>query len=477
MKLRFSLLTSAVSLLVGCAGHPASVPYDLTITHANVVDVETGRVLADQTLSIRQGRIAQLEKTGSATISARQTIDAQGRYLIPGLWDMHVHFRGGDSLTTANRNLLPLYLAHGITTVRDAGGDLTPAIFRWREQMEAGELAGPRIFTSGPKLDGPNPTWAGSLEIETPAQIDRALDSLQKLRVDYVKLYESTISREAFLGAIAAAEKRGMTTTGHMPYTVTLREAAERGLDATEHLYYVFKACSSKEDSITAAVQASLKTSKPLGLFAALPAVYRTYDPAVAAQTYRMLVARRTAVVPTLYIQKLLTELPATDHSRDTLLAYIAPGIRATYARRIASARAQSPATRAFNKQLGARFTSLVPQMQAAGVTLLAGSDSGPFNSYVYPGVSLLGELELMVQAGLTPVQALRAATINGARFLKADKRSGTIQVGKDADLVLLDKNPLENIRNLHQPNTVISRGRVYTARDLRGLVQAVKQR
>ncbi|PJJ60469.1 amidohydrolase family protein [Hymenobacter chitinivorans] len=473
MNFRLFCLTSAlVGVFAGCANPPVQ-RYDLIIAHANVVDVETGQVRADQTLGIRDGRIAYVGKP--APMAAPQTVDARGRYLIPGLWDMHVHFRGGDSLAAANRNLLPLYLAHGVTTVRDAGGDLTPHIFRWRAQMAAGQLAGPRIFTSGPKLDGPKAFWAGSLEIETPEQINRALDSLQKLRVDYVKLYESTISREAFLGAIAEAEKRGLTTTGHMPYTVTLREAAERGLDATEHLYYLLKACSNREDSLTAAVQASLRTSKPLGLFAVLPAVYRTYDPAVAAQTFRMLKQHRTAVVPTLFIQKLLTELPTTDHAPDTLLAYIAPGIQRTYARRLAGARAQSPATRAFNQQLGARFTTLIPQLQAAGVTLLAGSDSGPSNSYVYPGVSLLGELELLVAAGLTPAQALQAATINGALFLKADQRSGTIAVGKEADLVLLDRNPLENISHLRRVQCVVSRGRLYSARDLRRLVLAVK--
>ncbi|UOQ64359.1 amidohydrolase family protein [Hymenobacter volaticus] len=477
MKLVYRLLASTLPLLAAgyASRQPAQASYDLVITHANVVDVETGRVLPDQTIAVSNGLIQQLSKSTIAPLAAKQTLDARGKYLIPGLWDMHVHFRGGDSLITANRNLLPLYLAHGITTVRDAGGDLTPAVFSWRQQIQAGQLAGPTIYTSGPKIDGPKAFWAGSLEVETPAQIEKALDSLQALKVDYVKLYESTISRDAFLNTIIAAQKRGMTTTGHMPYTATLREASERGLDASEHLYYVFKGCSAKEDSITKAVENSLSTPKPLGLFAVLPAIYRTYDPTTATRLYRTLVANKTAVVPTLYIQKLLAELPETDHSRDTLLAYIDPKIQATYARRLAGARAQSAATRAFNKQLGAKFTTLVPAIQKAGVTLLAGSDSGASNSYVYPGTSLLGELELMVQAGLTPTQALQAATINGARFLKADKRSGTIQKGKDADLVLLDQNPLANITNLRKINTVITRGKVYSAADLRQMMKAVK--
>jgi imidazolonepropionase-like amidohydrolase len=480
MPLRYRLLTLALPLLTAACTRPQTTPpasYDLVITHANVVDVETGRIRPDQTVAIRDGQIRQLARAGRTVPAARRTLDAGGRYLMPGLWDMHVHFRGGDSLTAANRNLLPLYLAHGITTVRDAGGDLTPAIFRWREQIRSGQLAGPTIYTSGPKIDGPKAFWAGSLEVETPAQIAKALDSLQRLRVDYVKIYESTISREAFLGTIAAAEKRGLLTSGHMPYTASLREASTLGLDASEHLYYVLKACSAREDSITQAVQRSQGTARPLGLFAVLPAVYRTYDPAVAAATFRLLARHHTAVVPTLYIQKLLTELPTTDHSRDTMLAYIAPGIQATYARRLAGARAQSAATRAFNQQLSARFMSLIPALQQAGVLLLAGSDSGASNSYVYPGASLLGELALLVQAGLTPAQALQTATINGARFLKADQRSGSIGVGKDADLLLLERNPLENIAHLHQINAVVARGRVYTAPELNRLVQAVRNR
>ncbi|MBB4601851.1 imidazolonepropionase-like amidohydrolase [Hymenobacter luteus] len=476
MKLLPRLLAATLPLLAaGCAGRPTQPAYDLVITHANVVDVETGRVLADRTLVISAGLIHQISLPGAQPPAAKRTLDAQGKYLIPGLWDMHVHFRGGDSLAAANRNLLPLYLAHGITTVRDAGGDLTPAIFEWRKQIRAGKLAGPTIYTSGPKIDGPKAFWAGSLEVENQAQIDKALDSLQRLKVDYVKLYESTISREVFLSTITAAEKRGMLTTGHMPYTATLREASARGLDASEHLYYVFKGCSAKEDSITQAVQRSLGTARPLGLFAVLPAIYRTYDAATAARLYQTLAKNKTAVVPTLYIQKLLAELPTTDHSRDTLLAYIDPRIQATYARRLAGARAQSAATRAFNQQLSAKFMTLVPALQQAGVTLLAGSDAGASNSYVYPGTSLLGELELLVQAGLIPAQALQAATINGARFLNADQLSGTIQAGKEADLVLLNRNPLQDIRHLRHINTVVAGGRVYGAAELRQMLQAVK--
>ena len=469
---------SLAALLSGCARRPTKLPiYDVVINHVTIIDVLTGRLAPNQVVAIARGKIVEIQPADKDSYAAKQYVNGNGRYLIPGLWDMHVHFRGGDSLAAANKKSLALYLAHGITTVRDAGGDLTPSIFQWRQEMESGRLAGPRIFTSGPKIDGPGAYWPGSLAVETPAQIRRALDSLQRLRVDYVKIYDSKISGAAYLETIRQAQRRGLKTTGHMPYSVTLGEAVKRGLDATEHLYYVFKACSGKEDSLTALVRNSLTTSKPLGLFAVLPAVYDTYSPAAASRIFALMAKRHTAAVPTLYIQKTLADLPENDHAQDSLRAYIDPKILATYQRRLASARQQRPATQAFNRKLNARFMSLVPQMQAAGVTLLAGSDSGPFNSFIYPGASLQGELELLVLAGLTPLQALQTATVNGARFMGVADRTAAIAPGKDADLLLLTGNPLENIANVRNIDAVVSRGKAYPAAALANMMRAVRNR
>lgn len=473
---RYLIGLSVALLLAGCARRPTKLQiYDVVINHVTVVDVVSGQLTPNRVVAISKGKIVRLEEADKDSYAAKQYVNGNGRYLIPGLWDMHVHFRGGDSLAAANKKSLTLFLAHGITTVRDAGGDLTPSIFQWRADMDAGQLAGPRIFTSGPKIDGPKAYWPGSLEVETPAQIRTAVDSLKRLGVDYVKIYDSKISGEAYLNTISQAQRRGLKTTGHMPYSVTLGESVKRGLDATEHLYYVFKACSSKEDSLTALVQQSLKTDKPLGLFAMLPAVYDTYSPAAAARIFKLMAKHKTAAVPTLFIGKTLTELPENDHSQDTLRAYIDPKIQATYARRLASAKQQSPTAQAFSKKLEAKFFSLVPLMQAAGVPILAGSDSGPFNSFIYPGASLQDELILLVQAGLTPAQALQAATVNGAKFMGVAGRTGTIALGKDADLLLLTANPLENIANIKKVDAVVSRGKAYPAPALANLLRAIK--
>ncbi|MFD2719140.1 amidohydrolase family protein [Hymenobacter monticola] len=469
---------SLAAVLAGCARRPTKLPiYDVVINHVTIIDVATGKLQPNQVVAIAKGKIVEVQTADKDSYAAKQYVNGNGRYLIPGLWDMHVHFRGGDSLAAANKKSLTLYLAHGITTVRDCGGDLTPSIRQWRQEMEAGRIAGPRIFTSGPKIDGPGAYWPGSLEVETPAQVGKALDSLQRLKVDYVKLYDSKISGEAYLNTIAQAQRRGLKTTGHMPYSVTLGAAVKRGLDATEHLYYVFKACSGKEDSLTALVRASLKTPKPLGLFAVLPAVYDTYSPAAASRIFKLMAKRHTAVVPTLHIGKTLAELPANDHARDTLRAYIDPKIQATYARRLASARQQPLAAREFSQKLETKFMSLVPQLQAAGVSILAGSDSGPFNSFIYPGASLQEEVILLVKAGLTPLQALQAATINGAKFMGVAERTAAIAVGRDADLVLLTANPLENIANIRQIDAVVSRGKAYPAAALANMMRAIRSR
>ena len=475
-RVLFGLLAAA--LLTTCARRPTKLEiYDVVINHVTVVDVRTGQLTPNQVVAIAKGKIVEMQLADKDSYAAKQYVNGNGRYLIPGLWDMHVHFRGGDSLAAANKKSLTLFLAHGITTVRDAGGDLTPSIFQWRRDMDAGRLAGPRIFTSGPKIDGPGAYWPGSLEVETKGQVRKALDSLQRLKVDYVKIYDSKISGAAYLETIRQAQRRGLKTTGHMPYSVKLSDAVKRGLDATEHLYYVFKACSGKEDSLTALVRNSLKTSKPLGLFAMLPAVYDTYSPAAAARIFALMAKRHTAAVPTLYIGKTLTELPENDHAHDTLLAYIDPKIQATYQRRLTSARVQPLASQNFSRKLEAKFMSLVPAMQAAGVTVLAGSDSGPFNSFIYPGASLQEEVILLVKAGLTPLQALQAATLNGARFMGVADQTVAIAPGNDADLVLLTANPLEDIANIKKIDAVISRGKAYPAATLATMLRAIKNR
>jgi len=435
---------------------------DFVVANVTIVDVESGKLLKQRDVFIKDGIIHKIGKH-NADVSADSVINASGLYLIPGLWDFHVHFRGGDSLAGENRHLLNLYIANGVTTVRDAGGDITPDIMKWRQQIEAGKLTGPEIFTSGPKLDGMNPTWAGSIELNAVSEVPAAIDSLKKIGADYVKLYDSTIPADVYLAAVKQAKKEGLKVTGHMPFSVQFREALKAGLDASEHMYYVFKGTSPAEPEITKKVK-----NGDLGFAGALAEIIQTSDEAYAAQTYELMAEQHTGIVPTLYILDVLGGLATEEHNNDKYLNYIGPGIEKTYQRRVRSAKQRGDNGTNIYRDLQDRFSKMLVPMQEAGVTIYAGSDSGPFNSFVYPGVALHEELTWFVKAGLTPAEALRSATIHPASFFGQEDHMGQVKEGYEADMALLKGNPLEDINQTQNIHLVILNGKQILTEDMR---------
>ncbi|MDT8368719.1 MAG: amidohydrolase family protein [Longimicrobiales bacterium] len=461
MRPPLAVLTTLLTALAltACGTSDASrleEPVDLLVEDVQVVDVDAGTVAEGRSVAVVDGRIAAIwaadEVPGDLDVD--RSIAGEGRWLIPGLWDAHVHFRGGEALLAENRALLPLYPANGITTVRDAGGDLTGALMAWRDSIAEGHLPGPRIYLSGPKLDGPRPSWEGSIALADPAEVPAALDSLEALGVDYVKLYDGSMSAEVFMAAVREAETRGLTVTGHMPLGVDFLEAVEAGFDGTEHLYYLFKGTRANRDEVTRRVRAG-----ELGFWGAFWTMLDAPDPEREARVFTAMAERGTVVLPTLHIGDVLSHVEEVDHASDPELAYIPEGIRETYAGRVASARRSPPEVRANNRRLREVMAAMVEPMHAAGVTILAGSDAGPFNSFTYPGFALHAELAALVEAGLTPAEALRSATSAPADFMGVGDEVGRIAPGYRADLVLLDRNPLEEISATRSLSTVILRG------------------
>ena len=451
--------------IVGCVSEEKK-SFDIAILNGKTIDLETGKILA-QDIFISDGRIKKVAPTATLkNFEATQTVDATGKFILPGFWDNHAHFRGGDSLIDANKKFLNLFIANGITTVRDAGGDLTTSVMEWKKQIVDGSIIGPTIFTSGPKIDGPNATWAGSLEVETEADITKALDSLQSIPVDFVKLYDSRISGEAYLKTISEAENRNLITSGHMPFTVELDETIGAGIDAIEHLYYIMKGCSSSEDEITQQL-----IEKKIGFWDAMPALRATYEDSTAQKTFANLKENNVFVVPTLHIGETLSYLDEIDHSKDAYLKYMSDGIKKTYEGRINRALRSSQKQIKDRKELQRFFGTLAKSLNDSGVELLAGSDSGAYNSYTYPGISLHKELQEMVKVGLSPIEALRASAYNGSRFLQKEKDYGSITKGKIADLVVLDANPLEDITNTEKIYAVIQGMNVLNKIELKNLL------
>lgn len=463
-QLAYSVLSFII--VTSCTSAP-KISYDLSIKNVNLIDLETGQVEISN-IYLANGQIAKVERTIEKSASkASQTIDGSGKYALPGFWDNHVHFRGGDSLIKANKSFLNLFIANGITTVRDAGGDLTTSVMDWKNAIENKKLIGPTIFTSGPKIDGPDATWAGSLEVENDKDITNALDSLQAIPVDFVKLYDSRISGENYLKTIKEAEKRNLITSGHMPFTVELDATIDAGIDAIEHLYYIMKGCASNEKEITQQLNA-----KEIGFWDAMPLLQSSYSNATAKQTFARLKENNVFVVPTLHIGGVLSYLDEVDHTQDPYLAFMSSGIQKTYQGRIDRVNNASEKAVTDRKALDTFFGQLAYALNKNGVSLLAGSDSGAYNSYTYPGISLHKELEAMVATGISPLNALQTSAYNGSKFLKKNANYGSISEGKIADIVLLNSNPLKDIKSTQDIFMVIKKGTSYSKENLNDLLK-----
>ena len=446
---------------------------DLLIRHASIVDVANGRIAADQAIAVREGRIVATgrDRTVASRFMAVQSIEARGKFVMPGLWDMHVHFGGGSELIEENKALLPIYVAYGVTTVRDAAADLSSSVLRWRGDVAAGTLLGPTIFTSGPKLEGYKPLWKGTIEVGTPAEVDAALDQLQAMKVDFVKITDNTLKPDIFLYAVKTSKARGLKTSAHTPYALTIEQAAKAGLSSVEHLDYLIKAGSPQE----AAVGTDYAAGK-LSYGEASDRFVEAFDPAYAARIYRRLAKIGIYVTPTLNMSRILAYLDRDDHSKDPALALIGPGLRKTYEWRVERAAKATPAQIAARHKGYELSTRVLPMLRDAGIPILAGTDAGYLNSFNYPGQGLHDEIELYVRSGLTPREALASATLTGPVFLGRSRDYGAVERGKIADILILDSNPLKDVAATRAIHAVVLKGRLLDRARLDGLLAQARQ-
>lgn len=459
---RFSYYLLLVIICFSCKNQ-GKQEFDVLIYNANIVDVESGKIITNQLVGITSDTIRLVKNSYERhNYTAKKMLDAKNKFLMPGLWDMHVHFRGGDSLIQENKEFLSLFLAYGITSVRDAGGDITPIVLEWKKEISEHTLEGPTIFSSGPKLDGIKPAWPGSITVSDSTEVIKALDSLQKLHVNYVKMYDGSLTKQSFYQIIEEAEKRNLKTTGHMPLSADILKAIDLGLDGTEHMYYTLKATSPLADSLS---------QLNLG-YGMMDEIIDSYDLQLATQVFSKMAKNNFYVTPTLHIGKTLSEILETDHTKDSLLNYVGAGIQKTYQGRIESAKRSKKQGNTMRQKLGEVTNSMMKPMYIAGVNLLAGSDSGAFNSYVYPGESLHQELQSLVAAGLTPQEALTTSVINGPKFFDLLEFYGGVQEGKIADLIILKGNPLQNIQHTTKLLYLIKNSRLYSNKDLVEMIQ-----
>jgi imidazolonepropionase-like amidohydrolase len=424
----------------------------LVLNNVTVVDVRTGALQPEQTVILERNHVASAGPSKSAKVPRNApSVNCRGLFLIPGLWDMHVHLVFGDWFPDAQEISLPLFVANGVTGVRDMGSELD-IVQGWRNEIEAGRLIGPRIYTSGPMLDGPKPRFPSSLAITTPEDAHRAVADLKRQGADFIKL-QSLIPREAVFAIAEEAKKQEIAFEGHVPDAVRASEMSAAGMKSFEHLIGIFEGSSPAEEDF-------LKGNKTEGRFLA------TYDPERAASLAEILGKNQTWQCPTLVWERGGNLIDASDFSKDTRVKYVPRSWKNKTWKRFTDEITQGYGADdlATRKKFVEKELEVVGILHKTGVPFLADTPAGV---HIFPGYSLHEELQRFVAAGFTPLEALQTATINPARFFGMEDQAGTVEKGKFADLVLLSANPLEDIANTQKIAGVIVNGQYFRRAEL----------
>lgn len=412
----------------------------IAFVNVSVVPMDGERVLANQTVLVRGDRIVALGPSATVQVPpGARRVAASGKFLVPGVAEMHAHLQPQGPVSL-NERLLFLYVAHGVTTVRGMLG--APAHLLLRARAARGEIVSPTIYTSGPSLNGrsvPDPRAA------------RALVTLQReAGYDFLKIHPG-IGREAFDTLAATATRLGMRFSGHVPAAVGLERALEARYASIDHLdgYVEFLAGPG---------------AGPAGFFGV--AVAGVADETRIADAVRRTKESGVWVVPTQSLMEtFLGPAPAESLAARPEMRYMPPAMVAQWTQQRRGFQSQAPQPPGNVERFLALRRKLLRELHRAGVGIALGSDAPQV--FMVPGYSVRAELRSYVEAGLTPYEALETGTRNVARFFGAEEEFGTIAVGRRADLVLLDANPLADIGNFARQAGVMVRGRWLPAEEI----------
>lgn len=442
----------------------------------NVVDVIKGTVRANQVVIIEGDRIKEILALNKYRKSKNDSlISLKGKYLSPGLWDMHTH-------VWMTEFFFPLFLANGVTGFRDMFGNVQQ-LQNWRKAIAGGNKLYPDFYFSGPIVDGLKPIWPGSVEISRPDQAKRAVDSIKNiLKTDFVKVY-SLLSPESYFAIAEECKRLKIDFAGHVPNQVTALEAANAGQKSQEHLTGILEIASDSSDLFYKVVRAQAgdtvealltRDTFLLNRLERRKMLVRTFNIEKLKTVAKELAAKHTWICPTIVVNYNIANLDDSLMATDSRMKYVSSFMRnlwnPKYDFRFKSATQEyfQVGRMEFEKKM-----QCIQVLHAAGVKFLAGTDTP--NPYCFPGFSLHDELEWFVKAGLSPADALRTATINPALYFSQEKNWGTIDVGKVASLVILDKNPLDDIRNTTSILMVILRGSIKDRPQLESMLEKVR--
>ena len=434
----FLLLPSA--LMLGQA-QPTPKSKPLVLAHATVIDATGAPAKRNMSIVIVDDRIVALGKTGKVRVPAdAEIIDATGKFLIPGLWDMHIHSGGYEN----GKKYFPRLIANGITGVRDMGSPLDE-ILRLRREVNGGEIIGPHMIVAGPIVQGPLPfRMPLFISVNNEAEARQTVISLKGRGVDFIKVQDA-LPRDLYFAIVDEAKRQRIPFAGHVPPSISAAEASNAGQQSIEHLggrfYGALLGCSDREAELTSKVREIVSNvMKALNegrepddsdIFRAslTKPLFESFNDRKAAALFSLFLGNRTWQVPTLVAQPLRQAInERKDLSEDDIR---------------------------YGKKLLQKQFDLVRAMQRMGIKIMAGTDLPPERARLYE------ELALLVEAGLTPMEALESATRNPAAFVGKLDSFGTIEGGKIADLILLDANPLKDISNVQKINAVVFGGKL----------------
>jgi imidazolonepropionase-like amidohydrolase len=452
----------------------------IAITHVTVIDA-TGATPQTELTVVAQGKtILSVGPAASTPIPRNATIiDGTKKFLIPGLADMHIHLTGAGEPTGSRAFIVPLLLANGITTVRDMGGKVE-YLKELRKEFDSGKRAGPRIFFTGPYLDGNPPSFQPSIVVQNAEEAIAAVQELKDEGVDFVKV-QSRLQPVPYYAIAGEANKEGIRFLGHVPDSITAAAASDAGQASIEHLTGVLLGCSTREGELRQRRLATTPAgeSKEQALErdrAWAKDLLDSYSEGKATTLFHKFAANHTWQVPTLPLLFYLAyPVPERDRSGDPRLKYVPREVRRNWdGSRKELLGSGTEVDFVLRRRLMKQSLAAVKGMNDAGVSFMAGTDATAPD--VFPGFSLHEDIAFLVEAGFTPMQALQAATLRPAEFLGQSETQGTIQAGKRADLVLLDANPLDNIHNTEKIRAVIVNGRLLERADLDALLAEAEQ-
>ena len=472
MKSLLPLFLTLAMAVSGCQPEKTQQAQAIAFTDVSVIDVRSGAVRGNQTVLIKGDRILAVGETGTISLPEEaEVINGNGKYLIPGLWDMHVH--------TAFPKFLTLYVANGVTGVRDTHRSSRgfEQLLAWRNEITMGSRLGPQLIISGPLVDGPHSRIDSATVVTNALEARNAVDALHAQGADFAKVYD-LLSRESYFALADQAKERGLHFAGHLPLSVSAGEASDAGQRSIEHLTGLFLACSNREKPLRKRLLEAIAAAdfaprvQWRQVYTPPQEVFDAYDDKKAAALFERFRRNQTWQVPTLTVLHALSFADSPELASDHRFRYLPSDMRKGWKE---NTEAYKKRTRdlARRKAMFRRELELVGAMHRAGVGILAGTDLP--NSWVFPGFSLHEELELLVQAGLSPLEALQAATLNPARYLEQEDEFGTVETGKRADLVLLEANPLEDIRNTRRIAAVVVAGKLLQKDRLETILTEIK--